>query len=201
MPPRFNSFALSTEERRELLALARRAIQEAVVHDRVADISLLTGSLAQRCGAFVTLHSGGRLRGCIGSTEAHRALAETIVQCAIGAALHDPRFAAVRADEIAGLEIEISVLSALQPLQPQSIEIGTHGLLVVSGAHRGVLLPRVAEERHWSAEKFLDETCRKAGLDAGAWRAAQTQILGFTVDLFSEARFPPSPAASYSSST
>jgi len=199
MPPRFNSF--SPEECRELLALARRVIREAVVHERIADVPALEGALADCRGAFVTVKHHGKLRGCIGMTEARHALAETVVQCAIGAALHDPRFSPVTPTELADLEIEISVLSELRPLSPQSIEVGKHGLLIVCDARRGLLLPRVAEERHWSAEKFLEETCRKAGIQADAWRDPQTQVFGFTVDAFSEVQFPTVPATGYSSST
>jgi AmmeMemoRadiSam system protein A len=185
------SSPLSKEERRQLLALARRAILEAVARHRILDLPTplgqLSGRLAERRGVFVSLHRRGRLRGCVGRSEASRPLAEAVAQCAISAALNDPRFAPVAEDELGELSIEISVLTEPRPLPWQAIEAGKHGLLVVRGTQRGLLLPQVAGERHWSAQRFLEETCRKAGLDPGAWRDGETQFFGFTVEAFSEA--------------
>ena len=89
--------------------------------------------------------------------------------------------------EMAGLQIEISVLSELQPLSPGEIQVGVHGILVIRDASRGVLLPQVAVERNWSAERFLEEGCRKAGLPLDAWRDSETKLYAFTADIFSEA--------------
>jgi AmmeMemoRadiSam system protein A len=177
---------LSDDDRRALLARARQAIVEIVVHNRTVELPAPTGRLAAPAGAFVTLHYFSRLRGCIGRTDASLPLAETVVQCAISAALHDPRFPPVAQNEIAGLEIEISVLSEFAPILPHAIEPGRHGLLIIKGEHRGLLLPQVAVEHHWSAARLLAETCEKAGLDREAWRDPETKILAFTADVFSE---------------
>jgi AmmeMemoRadiSam system protein A len=190
--PRFSS-----DDRRALLTRARQAIVEAVVHQDIACLPQPAGRLAEPGGAFVTLHLRGRLRGCIGRSESSGPLAETVAQCAIGAALHDPRFSPVNKEELPELEIEISVLSALSPISVDAIEVGMHGLLVSRAEKRGLLLPQVAAERQWTAEQFAAETCRKAGLDRDAWRDPQTRLLGFTVEVFSEADF----RAGYSSST
>lgn len=155
------------------------------------------GRLAEPQGAFVTLYLGRRLRGCVGRVDTSDPLIETVAQSAISAALHDPRFAAVSANEVFDLEIEISVLSLLQPISADAIEAGKHGVLVCHGDNRGVLLPQVAAERQWSSSRFLAETCRKAGLDPEAWRDPQAQLFGFTVEVFSESSF----RAGYSSST
>jgi AmmeMemoRadiSam system protein A len=109
-----------------------------------------------------------------------------VARSAISAALHDPRFPPVQAAEVQGLEIEISVLSPPEPISPESIVIGRHGLIVVQGARRGLLLPQVAIERGWSGERFLEETCSKAGLPRGAWREPATRILAFEAEIFSE---------------
>jgi len=178
-----------------LLELARRAIVEAVCSGRILDFPKPTGPLVERSGAFVSLHRRGKLRGCIGQVEAAHSLAETVVRCAIGAALQDPRFSPVKADEIGELEIEISILSALQSASPEDVEVGRHGVVVVQGGRRGLLLPKVATERNWTREQFLEETCLKAGLGRSAWKDMETQLWVFTAESFSEADFStPRPA-------
>ena len=175
-----------SEEQRTLLALARRAIVEAVMHGRVLEEELPGGVLARRSGAFVTLRHLGSLRGCIGRVEAEESLADTVVRCAISAALQDPRFAPVRHDELDGLEIEISILTPPVAILPSEIEVGRHGLIVSRGAFRGLLLPQVAVEHGLTPERFLEEACRKAGLLSGAWRDAETEICAFTCEVFAE---------------
>ena len=87
------------------------------------------------------------------------------------------------------MSLEISVLSDLQPMAQDALDLGTHGVVVCRGERRGLLLPQVAAERGWSIERFLEETCRKAGLEPGAWRDPETQVLGFTAEVFSEVDF------------
>ncbi len=180
---------LCSDDRRALLDLARRAIVEAVCHERVLDFPLPTGAVAAPAGAFVTLHRRSRLCGCIGQIVASDSLAATVVRCAIGAATKDPRFRAVRPEELVELEIELSVLSALEPIQPEAVEVGRHGLVVVHDQQRGVLLPQVATEHHWTRERFLEEACAKAGLPPDAWKDPTTHVLAFTAEVFSEANF------------
>jgi AmmeMemoRadiSam system protein A len=120
--------------------------------------------------------------------EASLPLAEAVAQMAIAVSRADPRFEPVTADELSGLEIEISVLSPMKPVTPEQIEVGRHGLLVRRGAFRGLLLPQVPEQYHWSRERFLEETCVKAGLPREAWKDPETQIEAFTAEVFSEAQ-------------
>jgi AmmeMemoRadiSam system protein A len=195
------SSRLSDSDRRELLARARQAIVESVVHHRIAELPPLTGQLAKTGAAFVSLHRRGKLRGCVGRTESNHPLGETVAQCAISAANSDPRFPPVREDELKELAIEISVLTESQPMAWSAIEAGKHGLLVVWGARRGLLLPQVARGRHWSTERFIEETCAKAGLDPAAWRDPETQCFGFTVESFSETELGESRNTNYSIST
>jgi AmmeMemoRadiSam system protein A len=176
---------LCSDERRKLLALARAALTEAILHDRILEMQS-EGRLAEPGGAFVTLRHRGRLRGCVGMTAWNLALSEVVMQSAVSAARNDPRFAAITAAEISEIEIEISVLSEPQPIEPGGIESGTHGLLVARGNRRGLLLPQVAAERAWPALRFLEEACRKAGLEPEAWRDPATELLAFTAEIFSE---------------
>jgi AmmeMemoRadiSam system protein A len=192
MSPHFNSRAsefsesLSNDDKSALLKIARQSLTETIVHGRRWQPDAPAGILAQRRGAFVTLHFRGKLRGCVGQVEAHKSVVETVARCAISAAREDDRFNPVQPDEVAQLEIEISVLSSPKPITPNEIIIGTQGLIVECGPFRGLLLPQVATERHWTAEKFLSETCLKAGLPADEWKSAETRIFGFTAEVFSE---------------
>ena len=112
-----------------------------------------------------------------------------VAYCAMAAALDDPRFAPLGAAELDGVAIEISVLSPLVEIALDRIETGKHGLLVTRGSQRGVLLPQVAEEFGWNAERFLEETCVKAGLERDAWKQPGTRLQAFTAEVFSEPEF------------
>jgi AmmeMemoRadiSam system protein A len=192
MSPLFNSPAagssesLSNDDKSALLKIARRSLVETIVHGSLWQPDAPAGILAERRGAFVTLHVRRKLRGCVGQVETNKSLAETVARCAISAAREDDRFNPVQPEEVALLEIEISVLSPPKPITPDEIVIGEHGLIVGRGPFRGLLLPQVATERHWTDEKFLSETCLKAGLPADAWKSAETRIFGFTAEVFSE---------------
>jgi AmmeMemoRadiSam system protein A len=185
-----SSQSLSKEDQRTLLEISRQAIVEAILHGRVWLPQAPQGKLAERRGVFVTLDRRGKLRGCVGQVSAPDPLAFAAAHCAVAAAHDDARFSPVRPQEIQELTIEISVLSAFETIQPAQIEIGKHGLMVVRGQFRGVLLPQVAVEHHWTPERFLRETCDKAGLPEDAWKSPETQLFGFTAELFSEVDFP-----------
>lgn len=145
------------------------------------------GPLEEAHGAFVTLTQHGRLRGCIGYTLPFKPLFETIMDCAVAAATRDPRFAPLSADELPRTEIEISVLSPFFEIRGvEEIEVGKHGLMVSRGGQQGLLLPQVATEYHFNRERFLEQTCLKAGLPETAWKEPETKILAFTAFVFSE---------------
>jgi uncharacterized protein len=177
---------LSETDRNSILELARRAVVEAVCHNRRLEEIPNAEVFEPRCGVFVTLYVGGKLRGCIGVIEAKENLGKSIVKCASGAALEDPRFKPVRVEELSRLQIEVSLLSPLQRLSFEEIEIGKHGLLIEQGIRRGLLLPQVAVEHHLDREEFLKETCHKAGLPLDAWKAQDACIYAFTCEIFGE---------------
>jgi len=154
-----------------LVAIARNAVRGAVTGTPAAAPPETDAPAAT--GVFVTLKRGGRLRGCIGTLECRRPLAEEIAGVAVSAAREDPRFTPVTAAELDDLEVEVSVLGPLEPidpLDPAAFEIGRHGLVVEQGRRRGLLLPQVAVEWGWDREQFLAQTCVKAGLPPHAWR-------------------------------
>jgi AmmeMemoRadiSam system protein A len=179
--------SLPEADRLALLHLARSAIVELVSKGSLL-IAPADGVFAERRGVFVTLHVGDRLRGCIGVLEGRRPLGEAVVHCAAGAAREDPRFPPVQVDELASIHIELSILSPLTPIRPEDIVIGMHGLAIMAEGRKGVLLPQVAIHHRLDRERFLAETCRKAGLPPDAWRQPETQIFGFTSEVFSELR-------------
>lgn len=181
---------LSESDRKAILELARQAVEEAVCRNRPVPEIPPTEILERRCGVFVTLHVGKRLHGCIGVIEGKETLGQSIARCAASAALDDPRFPKMRAEELGDLEIEVSLLSGLERIQPAEIEIGKHGLLVEQDCRRGLLLPQVAAEHQLSIEQFLQETCRKAGLRTDAWQNPATRIFGFTCEIVSKEQPP-----------
>jgi uncharacterized protein len=186
--------SLARSEKKILLEEARRALLYAVERRDVPE-DLPGSEILQRTGgAFVTLRHRGRLRGCIGQFASRDPLIEVVRYCAKAAALEDPRFEPVRAEELAELELEISVLSTAQEILIEEIEIGRHGLIVARGWQRGVLLPQVAAEFHWTAELFVEETCAKAGLERDAWRDPATRVHAFTAEVFRESEFAAEPA-------
>jgi uncharacterized protein len=181
--------SLSEADRKAILALARQAVVEAVCHHRRIEAIPTAGIFAAKSGVFVTLHVAKRLHGCIGVIEARDPLGETVAHCAMSAALEDPRFSRLQPADLGTLEIEVSLLSVLQPIRSEGIEIGKHGLLIEQGFHRGLLLPQVAVEHHFDRERFLRETCYKAGLPGDAWKAPETRIFSFTCEIFADAGF------------
>lgn len=185
--PNRGSHTFNDIERRALLQIARHAIVEAIVHGRDWQPESVPENLAAVGSAFVTLMVRGRLRGCVGTSAAQDSLANTVARCAVAAATEDTRFNPIKPEEVPGLFIEISILSSLTPIKPDEIEIGLHGLVVEQGAFRGILLPPVPVERRWARERFLAETCGKAGLPEDAWKSAETQLLAFTAEVISEA--------------
>lgn len=179
---------LSSDDWLALVEIARRAISSAIIEKRIPDFPSFPAALTERRGAFVSLYCDGALRGCVGQVENPGPLADVVARSAINAAMHDARFKPIAAEEVPAVDIEISVLTAPERILPDAIVAGRHGLMVVRGASRGLLLPQVAAERSWSSQRLLEETCVKAGLPRDAWRDPETQVFGFTAEVSSRKR-------------
>lgn len=176
-------------DRAKLLAIARDAIAGSLGHPTGAHGA--NADLVRPAAAFVTLHTRGELRGCIGHVEADRPLADVVASCAVSAATADPRFPPVALAELDALDIEVSILGPFERVESlDQIEIGRHGLLVESGWRRGLLLPQVAPEWNWTAAEFVAHTCRKAGLPANAWPSGGATLQRFTAEVFGESARP-----------
>lgn len=180
---------LSESAGKKLLSLAREAVEAAVKGCPAPAGAVEDAELQGRQGAFVTLKTDGRLRGCLGCFVSDQPLWRTVREMAAASATRDPRFVSDRISPagLADLEIAISVLSPLEkttePLR--DLEPGTHGVYIRGRGRTGCFLPQVADEAGWDAESFLDNCCtHKAGLPAGAWRDdPDTEVFLFTAEV------------------
>ena len=180
------------------MALARQALHEAVGGPPVEVDGAPDPELERPGACFVTLTKDGELRGCIGALDARRPLAEDVRHNTRAAALEDSRFPPVTASELDRIELEVSVLSPLEPLEHEDerdllrrLRPGVDGLVIQHGAHRATYLPQV-----WKSlpepRRFLRELKIKAGLHPDFW-ADDMRAWRFTVESFRER--PPGAAA------
>ena len=178
--PERDAVAFAPDERRTLLAVARRSVEHALSHG--CALPLRPEDHAERLRApaacFVTLRREGRLRGCVGSLEPRLALVVEVAESACAAALRDPRFPPLAAPELEGLALEISVLSPLEPCAASSeaelaslLRPGVDGLMLEEGERRGTFLPAVWSELPDPLE-FVRGVKRKAGLPTDYWSPA-----------------------------
>lgn len=178
---------LSPPDKETLLKVARESIRAHLKNQTPASSQEASPALCEPRGVFVTLHRQGRLRGCIGYLEPVKPLIAAVQEMATAAAFHDPRFPPVREEELADIDLEISVLSPMHRIfKEEEVEIGKHGLYMERALARGLLLPQVATECKWDRRTFLEQTCRKAGLPPSAWKDPDTRIYVFTAEIFSE---------------
>lgn len=167
-----------------LLRLARQAILERLGRPSMSDHAstddglqaAAVAAMLQAPGAtFVTLTVDGELRGCIGTLEAHRPLAEDVTENARAAAFSDYRFAPLSVQELPGLRVEVSLLGPAEPLparsEPEAASVlvpGRDGVILAAEGRRATFLPQVWESLP-DPHQFIDQLRRKAGLPAGSW--------------------------------
>ena len=187
------TFQLTEPDQQRLLHIARNAVRAylSAQPPRLADVP--AGGLTEPYGVFVSIHKGVELRGCIGNIHPAGPLYRSAAECAIAAAVGDPRFMPLMLADLPAVEFEISVLSAMQRVQDiREIEIGKHGLLIQKKSAHGLLLPQVATTYGWDRERFLQETCKKAGLQSDDWKGDAT-IQCFSALVFGEKQFHLTP--------
>jgi AmmeMemoRadiSam system protein A/AmmeMemoRadiSam system protein B len=171
----------SDDDDARLLEIARASIAHGLTHGASlpVEIAALPPALRATGAAFVTLRApGGALRGCIGSLEARRPLALDVAENAFRAAFHDPRFSPVRGDELAALDLHLSILSTPESMKVHSeadllaqLRPGVDGLILDDGPHRATFLPDVWSELPTPRE-FVRHLKRKAGMRDGHWSPA-----------------------------
>lgn len=194
-----NERLFTDEERRTLLRIARESIQaELSKSDYQPQSGML--KLKMEHGVFVTLKKHGQLRGCLGRFDPNGIPLENLVAImAVESATHDYRFSPIQADELAEVDIQISVLTPLQRVNDvNEIIIGKHGLQVRGFTHTGImrsgtLLPQVAKEHQWDVETFLKSTCQKAGLAPDAWKEKDTEIYIYSAEIFGDLDYGEPP--------
>jgi AmmeMemoRadiSam system protein A len=174
----------TTEERAILLRLAHESILSALEQREIL-LTPPSPHLSEPRGAFTTIYFRGLLRGCVGYVLPVTSLYRTVAETARAAAFEDTRFSPVTLEEVAALEVSLSVLSRLNSIRPQEVEVGRHGLVVSAGTRRGLLLPQVPVDQQWDRVTFIEQTCRKAGLALDAWRNGAT-LEAFTAEVFAD---------------
>jgi AmmeMemoRadiSam system protein A len=188
---------LTHPERSSLLEVARAALSHGLVSTTPPQPQLeqATPTLRRESAVFVTLTRDGKLRGCIGSIEASAPLLWAVADAAHGAGFRDPRFDALEADELHMIDIEISVLSPLEPLPVTSraelfatLRPERDGLLLKDGERRATFLPKVWEQLP-DRDQFLGQLMRKAGLAEHHW-SARLQFFRYQTLTFGEADNP-----------
>ena len=170
------------------LDYARQIVERAARHADPAQVQPPPGEPPPHSGVFVTLHKLKRLRGCMGTLDASLPLAEAIRHAAICAAMQDPRFPPLEANELPHVRVELSVMSPPEPLASvEDLQLGRDGIIVQRSGRRGLFLPQVATEHHLDKETFLARCCsEKAGLPPDAWRDPATEVLRFTTQVWKE---------------
>jgi len=166
---------LSDAERETLFAIANDTLQWCIKGEGgMFDFSryTLTDKLEVPMATFVTLKINGMLRGCIGSLMPMAPLYKSVHDNAVNASLKDHRFRPVSVLELPQLDVHISVLSPIVPIDSlEEFKLGEHGIILEKGFGRAVYLPEVAPEQGWTVEETLSSLSQKAGLPADAWRS------------------------------
>lgn len=188
--PKADGVFLSEEDKKGLLALARKTLVYALQNKRIpqADELGVTISEAMKSprAAFVTLEKGHRLRGCIGDIFPQGPLYQSVVRNAVNAGFNDRRFSPLRETEVDDITIEISALTSPEPVASAGdIRIGIDGVVLRKNGHSAVFLPQVAPEQGWDVNQMLTHLSVKAGLPEDAWKEGAS-FLVFQADVFGE---------------
>lgn len=187
------AFSLSSEEKMQLLDLARNTIVSHLKGDRptLSDESAFSQNLKSSAGAFVTLRKGGQLRGCIGNFTTTTPLYKVVMDMAISSATEDYRFNSVSLDEMQYVDIEISVLTPMRRINSvEEFTPGKHGIYIKKGGRSGTFLPQVGVETGWSREELLGHCARdKAFIGWDGWRDSDAELYVYEAIVFDEKEF------------
>jgi len=173
-------YNLSKQDEDDLLAIARKTLEEYIRNDKIPSIdeTALSSNIKEHCGAFVSLYKDKRLRGCIGRFKVEEPLYRIVQQMTIASATQDYRFPRVNETEIENLDIEISVLTPMRRISSiDEIEMGKHGIYIKKGSASGTFLPQVGSQTGWTKEEYLGHCAKdKARIGWDGWKDAEIYI-------------------------
>lgn len=183
-----DEFILTEKDKKDLLKIARTTIESYLRNNAIPDLDLTvySGQIKTKCGAFVTLHKHKQLRGCIGRFGESEPLYKVVQEMAVASATQDYRFSPVREAELKDIDIEISVLTPLKKISSaEEFILGKHGIWIKKGHRSGTFLPQVATETGWTKEEFLGHCARdKAGIGWDGWKDAE--LYTYEAKIFNE---------------
>ncbi len=182
---------LNDNEKLTLLKVARETLESCVKEEKMPDLSseeyTFSNKLREKRGVFVTLNKNGQLRGCIGHILPREKLFEAVMDNAFNSSMNDRRFNPVSEEELAEIEIDISVLSPIKKISSADKFIpGKHGIIINLEGMRAVFLPQVATEQGWNRDETLSHLCNKAGLPTNSWKDESMEFFIFTAEVFHE---------------
>jgi AmmeMemoRadiSam system protein B/AmmeMemoRadiSam system protein A len=179
---------LSVKDKQKLLEISRNTLEAYIRTGKMPAVrdDELNDNLKTRCGAFVSLHINGKLRGCIGNFSQDIPLYKVVQEMTISSATRDYRFTPVEEKDLDKIEIEISVLTPLKRIESaDEIELGRHGIYIRKGSRTGTFLPQVGTQTGWNLEEFLGHCARdKAGIGWDGWKDAE--LFTYEAIVFSE---------------
>lgn len=187
------SDSINENDKKFLLNLARKTLESYLSKGTKPDIDEIeiSENLKKKQGCFVTLEKNNQLRGCIGHILPQVPLYDCVIENAINAALHDPRFTEVKYDELKDIKIEISVLSLPKILQYSSDEDllkkltpYEDGVILKFGSRQSTYLPQVWEQIP-DKKIFLSSLCQKAGMPEDCWKKG-AEVYTYRAEVFSE---------------
>ena len=183
-----NELVLSSEDKQKLLQISRNTLDEYIRTGKIPVIKNdeLTDNMKTCCGAFVSLHINGKLRGCIGNFSQDIPLYKVVQEMTISSATRDYRFTPVEVNDLNKIDIEISVLTPLRKIDSiDEIILGKHGIYIRKNQRTGTFLPQVATQTGWDLEDFLGHCARdKAGIGWEGWKDAE--LYTYEAIIFSE---------------
>ena len=176
------------QDKKELLKVSRQTLNDYLADFIEPHYETTSENLLKHLACFVTLtnKSTNELRGCRGETSANRPLIKSVIKMTISSAVDDPRFLPLVLQDVPDIKIEINVLSELEPITVENVEVGKHGLLIKKSFTAGLLLPQVPVHYGWDKTTYLQQLCKKAGLPKDEWQSPDIKLYGFETIEWSE---------------
>jgi MEMO1 family protein len=181
-----HAFELQSADQEALLDAAHQTLQHLrSTGERRPSAACGSPAIDGHLGAFVSLHRGGELLGCLGNCQGKARLADEVPDLTLAAALDDPRFSQRAASVEGAIHIEVSVLTPMRRIRDiEEFCVGRQGATMRSGSRVGLLLPQVATERGWGAPEFWRALARKTGLGPRAWLDKKVRLDVFEAQVF-----------------